>query len=209
SSRDARWIGAIAAFGLIGSSGLMLCSTRLVSCTVVCLLTTLTPAVTAAGAALFLRDRPNWQKNAWMILGALAAIGLAMTCRGCGPIAESPAALLLGGGLVLAAICCEASYTLVAKVVTARTAPLTVAAVSTIAAAVALAPPAAVEAATFDWDGLSPLAALAAVWWGAGALALGSWLWYSGVRQVRGSTAAAAMTALPVCTLLLSQLVGD
>ncbi|MGH7202578.1 MAG: EamA family transporter, partial [Planctomycetaceae bacterium] len=139
SPRDARWIGVIAAFGLIGSSALMLCGTRLLSCGAVCLLTTTTPAMTAAGAAVFLRDRPNWQKISWLALGALAAIGLALHWSDCGPIAESPAALLLGGALVAAAICCEASYTLVAKVVTARTAPLTVAAVSTIAAAVALA----------------------------------------------------------------------
>jgi drug/metabolite transporter (DMT)-like permease len=45
---------------------------------------------------------------------------------------------------------------------------------------------------------------LAVVWWGAGTLALGSWLWYSGVAKVEGSVAAGFMGVMPVSALVLS-----
>ncbi|WP_353642482.1 DMT family transporter [Mesorhizobium sp. WSM2239] len=45
---------------------------------------------------------------------------------------------------------------------------------------------------------------LALAWYGLGTLALGSWLWYSGVSEAEGSIAAAFMGVMPASALVLS-----
>ena len=42
------------------------------------------------------------------------------------------------------------------------------------------------------------------MWYGAGTLALGSWLWYSGIAKTQGSIAAGFMGLMPVSALVLS-----
>ncbi len=47
---------------------------------------------------------------------------------------------------------------------------------------------------------------LAIGWWGLGTLALGSVIWYTGVKKVSGSIAAGFMGVMPVSALVLSYL---
>lgn len=42
------------------------------------------------------------------------------------------------------------------------------------------------------------------MWYGAGTLALGSWLWYAGVSKTEGSIAAGFMGVMPASALILS-----
>jgi drug/metabolite transporter (DMT)-like permease len=47
------------------------------------------------------------------------------------------------------------------------------------------------------------------IWYGAGTLALGSWLWYSGLKHAQGAVAAGFMGVMPASALLLSYLLLD
>jgi drug/metabolite transporter (DMT)-like permease len=114
--------------------------------------------------------------------------------------------VILGSGLVFGAVCCEAAYTLLGKVASARVDPILVA---FLAAALAL--PLFLPLAIWQWQDfaigeMDRRAWLAVVWWGAGTLALGSWLWYSGVAKVEGAVAAGFMGVMPVSALVLSYL---
>lgn len=42
------------------------------------------------------------------------------------------------------------------------------------------------------------------IWYGAGTLALGSWLWYSGLARAEGAIAAGFMGVMPASALILS-----
>jgi drug/metabolite transporter (DMT)-like permease len=199
---------ALIGLSLVAASSLMLCSTSLLPCATVCLLTALTPAVTFAGAVLFLRDRIDGRQLTWIILAAGAAVALAMLIRERYQLPES--ALLIAAGLasVLAAILCEAAGTLLSKAAVARVSPLTLAALATTVAALAVLPAACLLGEGCAWASVSSVGWLAAIWWGAGGLALGTWLWYSGVQRASGTTAAAFLAALPLVSFGVSWLLG-
>jgi drug/metabolite transporter (DMT)-like permease len=110
----------------------------------------------------------------------------------------------LGTLLVFAAVCCEAAYTLLGKQVSRSADPIVVAFL-----AAALAVPAFVPLAWWQWERFAPHEVgaagwLALGWYGAGTLALGTWLWYSGVARVEGTVAAGFMGVMPASALILS-----
>lgn len=194
-------LALISLFGMFGFSALMLYGMGMVSGVAGAIVMSTTPAVTAAASMLFLGDRPNWRK--------LAAIGLAVggvlvlhLSRGGGGAGSGD--LVLGSLMVFAAVCCEAAYTLIGKTMAERWDPLLVAFLAS-----ALAVPAFLPFAVWQWSSFSPAdvpaSAWAAVgWYGAGTLALGTWLWYSAISRAEGAVAAAFMGVMPVSALVLS-----
>lgn len=58
--------------------------------------------------------------------------------------------------------------------------------------------------AGFDAGGVGVRPWTALAWYGAGTLALGSWLWYAGIRKVEGFVAAGFMGVMPASALVLS-----
>lgn len=186
-------------------SGLTLCTTRLVPSDVACTAAACTPAVTAAGATLFLKDRPNQRRFLWILVAPLCLAAFS-ACDGCANSRGTP--LLLIGGLVLAfgAVCCEAAGTLLSKLATRSLRPLTLAALSTCAATVLLLPLAFLSTESFDPTGVSMTAWTATIWWGAAALGLGTWLWYDGISRVHASTAATWLSTLPFVTFAFNLL---
>ena len=203
----------LAAVGLVGLSlaavsALMLSSTSFLPCAVVCLLTTLTPAVTFGGAVLFLRDRADRRQLAWIVLAAAASVALAVLLRARCELPESTLLIAAGVATALAAVGCEATGTLLSKVMVRRISPLTLAALATGVAALAMLPVAYLAGDVVHWDSISPTAWLAALWWGAGGLAIGTWLWYRGVQRAPGTTAAAFLAVLPLAGIGVSWLLG-
>jgi uncharacterized membrane protein len=73
-----------------------------------------------------------------------------------------------------------------------------------VISAVAFVPFALAAARSVDWSAPSAGEWLAVAWWGGGTLALGSWLWFKGLRQVSGGDAAPYMAVMPVSALVLS-----
>lgn len=98
----------------------------------------------------------------------------------------------------------EAAYTLLGKRASDDLSPVAVAALGAGLSLPLFVPFAVPEALAFDWGSVAASDGWALGWWGAGTLALGSALWYLGVRAVPGSIAAAFMGVMPVSALALS-----
>jgi drug/metabolite transporter (DMT)-like permease len=191
-------IGIIALFGMLGFTAFMLYGMRLVSGVAGAVVMSTTPAVTAAASMLLLGDAPTWRKLSAI---ALAVLGVLLLHLGQGSGGDTS---LLGLMLVFAAVCCEATYTLVGKTLTERHDPVLIA---FLAAAVSV--PLFVPLAAWQWSDLRPAEIgagdwAAVAWYGAGTLALGSWLWYAGLARAEGTVAAAFMGVMPVSALVLS-----
>jgi drug/metabolite transporter (DMT)-like permease len=205
--RDWLLVALIALFGMFGFSALMLYGMRMVAGVVGAIVMSTTPAVTAAASMLFMGDRPTWRKLSAIALAVIGVLILHLGQEGGsggGPAGAESGNLVLGTALVFGAVCCEAAYTLLGKRASERMDPLLVA---FLAAALAL--PIFLPFALWQWQEFAIgeidwRAWMAVVWWGAGTMALGSWLWYSGVAKVEGAVAAGFMGVMPVSALILS-----
>ena len=193
-------IGLIALFGMFGFSALMLYGMRMIPGVVGAIVMSTTPAVTAAGSMLFVGAAPTWRK---LLAIGLAVAGVLVLQLGSGD-QKGGGNMLPGAALVFGAVCCEAAYTLLGKAAAERLDPLLVACLSA-----ALAIPLFLPLAIWQWGDLAVgetdwRAWTAVIWYGAGTLALGSWLWYSGLARAEGAIAAGFMGVMPASALILS-----
>lgn len=203
-------IGMISIFGMFGFSALMLYGMKMISGVVGATVMSTAPAVTAAASVLFLGERATWRKLAAIAL-AVAGV-LILNLRGDGTQGGGSATeggLILGTAMVFAAVCCETAYTLLGKKAAERVDPVLVAFFAAV-----LAVPCFLPFAIWQWSDFSigdtGWHAWAAVgWYGAGTLALGTWLWYSGVSKAEGTVAAGFMGIMPVSALILSYILLD
>jgi drug/metabolite transporter (DMT)-like permease len=203
--RDWLMLGAIALFGMFGFSVLMLYGMKIVSGVSGAVVMSTTPAVTALASIVFLRETASWRKVGAIVLAGAGVLVLQMGLGGDGAI-SGPAALdlWLGAALVFGAVCCEAVYTLMGKQLFAKIDPVAVACLACL-----LALPLFVPFAAWQWHDFHPTAVrwpdwVAVVWYGVCTLALGSWLWYSGLAKAEGSVAAGFMGVMPTSALVLS-----
>lgn len=197
-------IAVIAAFGMFGFSVLMLYGMRLIPGAAGAVVMSTAPAITAAGAILFLKESVTARKLAAIGLAVAGVLVLNLMSRG-----ESGGLLVAGSLLVLAAVCCEAVYTLVGRTTTQSVSPVLVALLSAAMAVPFFLPFAVWQGMNWDWSQASPQSWAALVWYGAGTLALGSWLWYLGVSKAKGATAAGFMAVMPCSALILSYVLLD
>lgn len=199
----AGWVllGLIAVFGMFGFSALMLYGMSMVSGVVGAVVMATTPAVTAGASMLFLHDSPTWRKLAAI---AAAVVGVGLLQLGQGGEGSSSGNVLVGSALVFGAVCCEASYTLLGKKATEKADPILVAFLGAALSVPLFVPFAIWQLQDFDVSSVTWGAWSAAIWYGAGTLALGSWLWYSGVARAEGVVAAGFMGVMPASALVLS-----
>lgn len=200
------FIAMIGLFGMFGFSALMLYGMKVISGTTGAIVMSTTPAVTAIGSILVFRERPTWRTIAAIVLAVLGVLLLQLGGGGGGAGQGND---WLGVGLVFGAVCCEASYTLLGKRVSEHVDPVLVAFLGAL-----IAVPLFVPFAIWEWRGFDPgnvdvRAWYALLWYGGGTLALGSWLWYSGVAKAPGSVAAGFMGVMPASALLLSYVLLD
>ena len=195
-------IGAIAVAGMFLFSVFMLYGMKEVSGSVGSIVMATTPAVTAAGSVIFLRDRlDRWKAIAIATaVGGVLAVNLGSTGGGGG------GDVLVGSLLVFGAVCGEAAYTLIGKRLTADLTPMAVAALAACLATVLFLGPALAEVGDVDWGSVAADDWLALAWWGLGTMGIGSVIWYLGVQRVPGTTASAFMGVMPISALLLSYL---
>jgi drug/metabolite transporter (DMT)-like permease len=194
----------IALFGMFGFSALMLFGMRMVSGVAGAIVMSTAPAVTALASMLFMGDSPTWRKLAAIALAVVGVMVLQLGSSGGGGGSAEGGTAWVGIGLVFAAVCSESVYTLLGKKASAEADPTLVAFLSA-----AMSIPLFVPFAVWQWAAFDPRAVethvwVALVWYGAGTLSLGTWLWYSGLRAVEGSVAAVFMGVMPVSALVLS-----
>ena len=163
------------------------------------------PAVTALGSMLFFGDKATWRKLGAIFL-AVGGILILQLGRGDSGQGAQSGDLFLGSALVFGAVCCEAAYTLIGKAVTERVDPVLLAFLAAALAVPVFLPFAVWQWREFNVADVDVRAWSAILWYGAGTLALGTWLWYSGLQTVEGTVAAAFMGVMPASALLLSYL---
>ncbi len=193
-------LGGVALVGMFVFSLTMLYGMREVSGVIGAIIMSTTPMVTATGAVLFLGEKPGWRRVAAVILALVGVLVLQLSSTGDG----SSGNILLGSVLVFVAVCSEATYTLMGRVASEHLRPVLLGGVAAWLALLLFAVPAVLQWQNFDPGAVTVTEWLALLWWGGGTMALGSVLWYSGVRQVKGSTAAGFMGVMPVSALVLS-----
>jgi drug/metabolite transporter (DMT)-like permease len=201
------YIFAIAIFGMFGFTALMLYGMKMVPGVVGATVMSTTPAITAAASMLFLKDRPTWRK---LVAICLAVTGVAVLQWGrMGDGDDGTGSPIQGSLLILGAVCCEAAYTLLGKKASQYADPLTVAFLASVLSLPLFLPFAVWQWAQFDISVINNKIWLAVVWYGVGTLALGSWLWYTGIAKVQGTIAAAFMGIMPLSALVLSYILLD
>lgn len=199
-----RWsLFGIALFGVLGFTALMLYGMKLVSGVTGSVVMSTTPAVTAILSVIFFKDEVTWKKILALIL-AIAGVLLLQLKGGSQPSNNTHP--WLGVLLIFAAVCCEASYTLIGKALTKSYPPEEISGLSAFIAVICFIPffiwqypQIHFEKLTFiDWGYLAA--------YGLITMGLGSVLWYKGVSKVEGSIAASFMGVMPVSALVLSYL---
>jgi drug/metabolite transporter (DMT)-like permease len=199
--RDWALLFGIAAIGTFGFSVLMLLGMQRAPGAAAAVVMATTPAVTAVGAVIFLGDHLGpWRVFAVVLgVGGVVLVNLgADTAEGAGD------AIVIGSILVFGAVLCEATYSLMGKRLTADLDALTIVTAAATLALVLFAPLAVWDAVRFDWSAPTAGQWIGVVWWGAGTMALGSWMWFRGMSQVQAGTAAPFMAVMPVSALVLS-----
>jgi uncharacterized membrane protein len=188
--------------GLVGTVAftvLMLAGMQRAPGSVAAVVMAATPAVTAIGATIFLRES---MPHRTLLAVALAVAGI--TLVNLGTRTSGGDAIVVGSVLVFGAVCSEATYTLVAKRLASDIDAVSLTFLAAAIATVATLPWALFDGLGFDWYRPSLGDWVAVVWWGAGTMALGSWLWFRGLQRSSGANAAPYMGVMPVSALLLS-----
>lgn len=198
--RDRWLLLGIAIFGVLGFTAFMLYGMKLASGVTGSIVMSTTPAVTAALSILFFKDEITWKKILALVL---ALAGVLFLQWGNGRQQENQH-VWMGILLVFAAVCCEASYTLMGKALTKNYPAEEISGLSALIAVICFIPMVIWQYPQLDLNNVTPAdwGYLAA--YGLITMGLGSVLWYKGVSQVEGSIAASFMGIMPVSALLLS-----
>jgi drug/metabolite transporter (DMT)-like permease len=182
----------------------MLYGMRMVSGVVGAIVMSTAPAVTAAASIVFMGDKPTWRKLFAIALAVLGVLILHVGGVESGGRQIDNDHLVLGSLMIFCAVCCESVYTLLGKKISESIDPVIAAFLASVLALPLFLPFALWQWGSFSLFEVSARAWFALGWYGAGTLALGTWLWYSGVRKAEGAVAAGFMGVMPVSALVLS-----
>ncbi|MGM0431839.1 MAG: DMT family transporter [Spirochaetota bacterium] len=201
SKRDWVEIAIIGGVGIVAFTFFLLTGMRRVNGVVGSVVMSLSPAAMALAAVLFMRDRLGWRK----ILAIALAVGGVLVINVSGKSIQSSGwTLVLGSLLVFGAVASQTLYSMLGKRVMNDLRPALVLPLIVWTATLLFAGPGLYQAVSFDftiptlneWIGLFV--------WGMGPLAIGTLIWFKGLRQVRPSTASGYMSAMSVAALTLS-----
>ncbi|MCH2546393.1 MAG: DMT family transporter [Alphaproteobacteria bacterium] len=192
----------VALVGNIGFSVLMLYGMQMISGVAGSVIMSLTPAVTAIAAVIFLRESLHPRKIIALLIGVSGVLVIQIGTGKQGLKMDSQT--FIGSALVFAAICCEAGYTLLGKKATEEISPLSLGCLAALLAGALFIPLAIYDWSNMQWNKVQMEDWAAVAWWGIGTMALGSVLWYSGVQKVPGHIAAGFMAIMPISALFLS-----
>ncbi|MEO6521904.1 MAG: DMT family transporter [Mucilaginibacter sp.] len=198
--RDIWLLAGISLVGVVGFTVLMLYGMKYISGVTGSVIMSATPALTAVFSIVFFKDDFSWKKGAAI---SLAIAGVLVMQFGEHQNTQKGNELL-GILLVVAAICCEAGYTLMGKALTKNFPPEDIAAFSALIGFIGFLPFMIWQIKEISFHTISFKSWFYLAIYGAGTMGLGSVLWYKGVKQVEGSTAATFMGVMPISALVLS-----
>ena len=181
------------------------------------LMSSAAPAVIGLLAWGMLRERPPLRRIAGIACVSLGLLAINLTpflaAQGAVGVETTPASggeawrSLLGNGLVLAAVLCEAAFSVLSKARCCPMSPLRRTTIVSFYAFIMLLPMALFEARDFDFTFLSVAAIWGLAYYGAAVSYLSYVLWFRGIAQVQASAAAAFTGLVPLSGVALSWLV--
>jgi len=197
----------IGAIGLVAFSIFLLTGMKMVNGVVGAVVMSMSPAAVALGAAWFLGDDLGWRK---ITAVTLAVIGVLIINVSGKSIQATGWTLVIGSLLVFGAVCSATAYSLLAKQVSKQVRPFLLVPLAAWVAVVLFAIPGIYQASGFDFSSPSLNEWFALFWWGIGPFAIGTTLWFMGLKAVKASTASGFMGAMPASGLVLSYVwLGD
>jgi drug/metabolite transporter (DMT)-like permease len=197
-------LALITLFGMVGFTVFLIYGMQYITGVAGSIIMSFTPALTALAAFVFMRSPLDWRRTLAIVLG-VAGILVINLFKGKFDDEGGDGQFYWGVALVLLAISCEATYTLMGKKATESMPPLFV---SFLASLLAI-PLFAILASVIDWHAFEPAQVSkqgcgALLWWGVGTLGAGSAIWYSGLARAEGTTAAGFMSVMALSALVLS-----
>jgi drug/metabolite transporter (DMT)-like permease len=169
------------------------------------IVTSTTPAVTAALAVLLLHEPWTGRRAAGIVLAVLGVV--ALNLDGATGVHERGSQPLLGNLLVLGAVVGEGLFVVCSRVLARRLPPLTVAAGISVLGFLMFVPFALWEARHFDVTLMAGRDWIAIAYYGVVVTVIAFLLWARGVARVPASTAAVFTGVLPISAVTLSYLV--
>ena len=203
-ARDLGVMALQAASGMFAFNALLLAGLALTSAAEGGIVTSTTPAVAAALAAVVLGERWTGRRSAAIGLAVLGI--LIVTSLGAATPARGPQPAL-GNALVFGAVVAEAIFLVCSRVLARRLRPVTVAAGITLLGFLMFAPLALRDARAVDLTQLGVGEWCALVYYGVAVTVVAFLLWARGVREVEATTAAVFTGVLPVSAVTLSYVV--
>ncbi|MEZ7829715.1 MAG: DMT family transporter [Brachymonas denitrificans] len=159
------------------------------------------PAVVAVLGWLILRERMTL-RILLSILCAVGGVALLALARGNGAANASAQSSWLGYVLLFAAVVCEASYSIIGKLLTASLSPRRITALINLWG-LALSTPLGLYAAwQFDFGAVPPSIWLLLLFYALAACMGSVWLWMTGLKVIPASQAGVFTVMLPVGTAL-------
>ncbi len=159
------------------------------------------PAVVAVLGWLVLRERMTL-RILLSILCAVGGVALLALARGNGAANASAQSSWLGYVLLFAAVVCEASYSIIGKLLTASLSPRRITALINLWG-LALSTPLGLYAAwQFDFGAVPPSIWLLLLFYALAACMGSVWLWMTGLKVIPASQAGVFTVMLPVGTAL-------
>jgi len=196
------YIIGIGSVGLVAFSIFLLTGMKMVNGVMGAMVMSLSPAAVAIGAAWFLGDNLDWRKIVAVIFSVIGV--LIINTSGKSIQASGVVELILGSLLVFGAVCSATVYSLFAKKVSVDVRPVLLVPLAAWIAVLLFAIPGVYQAVSFDFSSPSTNQWIALFWWGVGPFAVGTMLWFIGLKAVRASTASGFMGAMPASGLLVS-----
>ncbi len=195
---EARDLVAMAAFGMVGFTVLMLEGVKRTAAADAGIITATLPAIVALFGVAAFRERLT-RVRAGAILCAVAGLALVQATG-----AREAATSTLGNVLVGGAVLCEAAFVILAKRLAPRYQPFRLALGANLVGLVLALPLLAVDWPTLQLAAIAPATWAAMAWYALVASILSLWLWYRGLPHVETWRAGIATAALPIAALTVS-----
>ena len=198
-------LGVISLVGVFLFSIFMLEGMKRVSGVTGSIIMSTTPAVTALGAFLFYKESLGTKKIIALIL-AFAGVLIINLTHGMDNADVSTAALILGSAMIFGAVLGEVCFTLVGKKITEDLNPILITGITCAVSVILFLPFAFSELVSLDFSSIGIRHYISLLWWGGGTMALGTVIWYSGIKDAKAGQAAIFMAVMPISALALSYL---
>lgn len=180
-------------FGNFLFSIFMLYGVSMTSATAAGVILATLPAVVALFSWMFLRER--LERRAWLAVAlAVAGVTTLTLARGLAADAQS----VLGNLLVFACVCCEATYVILGKRLTATLSALRISALINLFGFALMTPLGLWQALRFDFGAPGAGTWALLLFYALAASMFSTWLWLSGLRRVPANHSGVFTIAMPL-----------